>query len=82
MTVSPKGGAHALVVTRGNELKLVYPQPDAPPDRFADADFEHFFLQPMDGPNLHDNMRRAVAYCLAHPQWRIGLQTHKILGIA
>jgi 7-carboxy-7-deazaguanine synthase (Cx14CxxC type) len=78
--VSPKDGA-VLRQRRGNELKLVYPQPGAPPEQFADLEFEHFFLQPMDGPDLRENMRHAVAYCLAHPQWRIGLQTHKILGI-
>ncbi len=79
--VSPKAGA-PLRQTRGNELKLVYPQEGAPPEEFAGLPFQHFFLQPMDGPNLRENMRRAVTYCLAHPQWRIGLQTHKILGIA
>jgi organic radical activating enzyme len=79
--VSPKAGA-PLRQRRGNELKLVYPQEGAPPEEFAGLEFEHFFLQPMDGPSLRENMRRAVAYCLAHPQWRIGLQTHKILGIA
>ena len=79
--VSPKAGA-PLRQRRGNELKLVYPQEGAPPEDFAGLDFEHFFLQPMDGPNLADNMRRAVDYCLAHPRWRVGLQMHKILGIA
>jgi organic radical activating enzyme len=79
--VSPKAGA-PLRQRQGNELKLVYPQEGAPPEDFIGLEFEHFFLQPMDGPNLRENMRRAVAYCLAHPQWRIGLQTHKILGIA
>jgi 7-carboxy-7-deazaguanine synthase (Cx14CxxC type) len=78
--VSPKAGS-ATVLMRGNELKLVYPQADAPPERFADADFEHFFLQPMDGPNAEANTARTVAYCLEHPQWRLSLQTHKIVGI-
>ncbi len=78
--VSPKADA-TTVLLRGNELKLVYPQPDAPPDRFADADFEHFFLQPMDGPDLDANIASTVAYCLEHPQWRLSLQTHKITGI-
>lgn len=78
--VSPKGSA-PLVLTHGDELKLVYPQPDAPPERFAQLDFRHFFLQPMDGILKADATRRAVAYCLAHPQWRLGLQTHKVVGI-
>ena len=65
----------------GNELKLVYPQPLAQPERFAGADFEHFYLQPMDGPDLDANIQATIAYCLAHPQWRLSLQTHKITGI-
>lgn len=85
--VSPKADA-PLVQTSGDELKLVYPQADAPPERFADLDFRHFFLQPMDGLGEHAaatrarNTEAALAYCLAHPQWRLSLQTHKILGIA
>jgi 7-carboxy-7-deazaguanine synthase (Cx14CxxC type) len=78
--VSPKAGA-TTVLLRGNELKLVYPQEAAPPERFADADFEHFFLQPMDGPEITANIALSVEYCLAHPQWRLSLQTHKITGI-
>jgi 7-carboxy-7-deazaguanine synthase (Cx14CxxC type) len=78
--VSPKAGA-PLRQTSGHELKLVYPQTDAPPERFADLAFERFSLQPMDGPNLRDNTARAVSYCLAHPQWRLSLQTHKFLGL-
>jgi 7-carboxy-7-deazaguanine synthase len=78
--VSPKSTA-ALVLTRGQELKLVYPQSDAPPERFELLDFEHFFLQPMDGPMVEANTRLAVAYCLAHPRWRLSVQTHKALGI-
>jgi 7-carboxy-7-deazaguanine synthase len=78
--VSPKAGS-TTVLLRGDELKLVYPQEDAPPERFADADFEHFFLQPMDGPLVDENTRLAVAYCLAHPRWRLSVQTHKALGI-
>ncbi len=78
--VSPK--AHApLRVTGGNELKLVFPQIDAPPDRYERLRFDHFFLQPMDGPHVEANTRLAVDYCLAHPQWRLSLQTHKQLGI-
>ena len=78
--VSPKADA-ALKLTRGNELKLVYPQELAPPERFAALDFAHFFLQPMDGPECEENTRAAVDYCRAHPQWRLSLQTHKLLGI-
>jgi 7-carboxy-7-deazaguanine synthase len=78
--VSPKAGS-TTVLLRGDELKLVYPQEDAPPERFADTDFEHFYLQPMDGPELAANVAGTVAYCLAHPQWRLSLQTHKITGI-
>jgi len=83
LCVSPKGRA-ALVQTMGNELKLVYPQPEpeAQPERFESLDFEHFFLQPMDSPALAGNTRAAIDYCLAHPRWRLSLQTHKILGIA
>ena len=78
--VSPKSTA-PLVLTRGHELKLVYPQPDAPPERFASLAFDRFFLQPMDGPFVEENTRLAVAYCLAHPRWRLSVQTHKALGI-
>ncbi|MBB4210030.1 7-carboxy-7-deazaguanine synthase (Cx14CxxC type) [Rhodothalassium salexigens DSM 2132] len=80
LCVSPKAGA-PLVQTRGQELKLVYPQPGAEPERFADLDFAHRFLQPMDGPALADNTRQAIAYCLANPRWRLSVQTHKVLGI-
>lgn len=78
--VSPKSTA-PLVLARGNELKLVYPQRDAPPERFASLAFDHFFLQPMDGPDVAENTRLAVAYCLAHPKWRLSVQTHKALGM-
>lgn len=78
--VSPKAGTD-LRLTFGHELKLVYPQVEAPPERFADLDFPYFFLQPMDGPNLPANTARAIAYCKAHPRWRLSLQTHKLLGI-
>jgi 7-carboxy-7-deazaguanine synthase len=78
--VSPKAGA-PLVVRKGHELKLVYPQPEAMPDRFERLDFQQFYLQPMDGPDREKNTRRAVAYCLSHPQWKLSLQTHKYLGI-
>ena len=83
--VSPKADA-PLVLTRGHELKLVYPQQqhDAQPERFESLAFESFFLQPMDGPTAEDTLahtQAALAYCLAHPQWRLSLQTHKFLGI-
>ena len=79
--VSPKAGA-TLVLTHGDELKLVYPQPGAMPEDFESLDFRHFFLQPMDGLLRRQNTESAVAYCLAHPQWRLSVQVHKVLGIA
>lgn len=78
--VSPKAGTD-LAVRQGNELKLVYPQRGAEPERYAGLEFEHFFLQPMDGPAIRENTRSVVEYCLAHPPWRVGLQAHKLLGI-
>lgn len=78
--VSPKAGAE-FVQRSGNELKLVYPQVDAAPERYAGLAFEHFFLQPMDSPAREQNTRAAIAYCLAHPQWRLSVQTHKMLGL-
>ncbi|GIU66200.1 7-carboxy-7-deazaguanine synthase [Candidatus Phycosocius spiralis] len=78
--VSPKAGAD-FVQRTGHELKLVYPQPNAMPDRFNNLDFKHYFLQPMDGPQKDDYTAAVVAYCLANPQWRLSLQTHKLLGI-
>ena len=80
LTVSPKAGA-PFVLKRGSELKLVYPQPGADPEKFAGLAFDHFFLQPMDSPERAKNTALAVDYCLAHPQWRLSLQTHKITGI-
>jgi 7-carboxy-7-deazaguanine synthase (Cx14CxxC type) len=78
--MSPKAGA-PLALVRGNELKLVFPQEGAPPTDFEGLEFDQFFLQPMDGPQLATNTEAAVAYCLAHPRWRLSLQTHKLLGI-
>jgi 7-carboxy-7-deazaguanine synthase (Cx14CxxC type) len=78
--VSPKAGAD-LVLRRGHELKLVYPQAGAQPENFAGLDFERFSLQPMDGPDVAQNTQSAIDYCLRHPQWRLSLQTHKALGI-
>lgn len=80
--VSPKANA-PLRLVNGNELKLVYPQVEreAQPECFEQLDFRHFSLQPMDGPHLTENTRRAVQYCLSHPRWRLSLQTHKLLGL-
>jgi 7-carboxy-7-deazaguanine synthase (Cx14CxxC type) len=78
--VSPKAGSETIL-RRGNELKLVYPQPGAQPETFEADDFDHFYLQPMDGPNLERNTELALEYCLAHPQWNLSLQTHKFVGI-
>ena len=82
LCVSPKADA-PLVQRFGQELKLVYPQkePEAAPERFADLEFDHLFLQPLDGPELEANTRKAIEYCLGHPRWRLSLQTHKIIGI-
>ena len=78
--VSPKAGAE-LKLTQGHELKLVYPQPEAPPERFESLAFERFYLQPMDGPDLAANTARSIDYCKSHPLWRLSIQTHKLLGI-
>jgi 7-carboxy-7-deazaguanine synthase len=78
--VSPKAGS-TTVLRRGNELKLVYPQPEAQPESFEADDFTQFYLQPMDGPDLGRNTQLALEYCLAHPQWKLSLQTHKFVGI-
>jgi 7-carboxy-7-deazaguanine synthase len=78
--VSPKARA-PLVLTSGNELKLVYPQEGGEPERYEHLEFDHFFLQPMDGLDVEANTRLALEYCLRHPRWRLSLQTHKLLGI-
>jgi 7-carboxy-7-deazaguanine synthase (Cx14CxxC type) len=78
--VSPKADA-PVVQTSGQELKLVHPQPGVDPARFESLTFERFYLQPMDGPELEANTRAVVAYCLAHPRWRLSVQTHKYLGL-
>lgn len=78
--VSPKAGTD-LVVTSGDDLKLVYPQPGAEPHRYEQLNFTNFLLQPLDGPDRDANTRAAIEYCLAHPQWRLSMQTHKYLGI-
>jgi 7-carboxy-7-deazaguanine synthase len=78
--VSPKAGA-PLVLTHGNELKLVFPQEGAGPEQYEALQFTHFLLQPMDGPDRTQNSALAVEYCKAHPKWRLSVQTHKMLGI-
>ena len=78
--VSPKAG-NTLVQTRGNELKLVYPQPGIHPSQFEHLDFQQFWLQPMDNPLQRANTEQAIAYCLEHPRWRLSTQTHKMIGI-
>jgi 7-carboxy-7-deazaguanine synthase (Cx14CxxC type) len=78
--VSPKAGAE-LVLRSGDELKLIFPQAGAAPEQFAHLDFRHFLLQPMDGPERAANTQLAIQYCLAHPRWRLSLQTHKLIGI-
>jgi 7-carboxy-7-deazaguanine synthase (Cx14CxxC type) len=78
--VSPKAGAD-LLLRSGDELKLVYPQEGAEPRLYEHLEFRHFFLQPMDGPARMQNTALAVEYCLRNPQWRLSLQTHKLIGI-
>lgn len=78
--VSPKAGSE-LIVFAGDELKLVFPQQGAAPEQFEHLNFEHFFLQPMDSPQQAQNIQSTLAYCLAHPKWRLSLQTHKVLRI-
>lgn len=78
--VSPKARAEC-VLQSGDELKLVYPQTGGEPEKYASLDFEHFYLQPMDGPDVEANTAKAVEYCLHHPQWQLSIQTHKLVGI-
>lgn len=80
ITVSPKAGA-GLVVTSGHELKLVYPQAGAEPERYEGLSFDSYFLQPMDGPDHDRNVAEATSWCLGHPRWRLSLQTHKLIGL-
>jgi 7-carboxy-7-deazaguanine synthase (Cx14CxxC type) len=80
LCLSPKADSD-VVIKGGDELKLVYPQEGGAPERYRHLQFRHFFLQPMDGPDRERNTRLALGYCLAHPEWRLSLQTHKILGI-
>ena len=78
--VSPKTDAEQVLM-KGDEIKLIYPQEGAPPERYAGQDFRNFFLQPMDNTVRAANTEAATAYCLAHPQWRLSLQTHKLIGL-
>ncbi len=78
--VSPKANTE-LKITSGQELKLVFPQAGAEPEKYETLDFEHFYLQPMDGPLLQENTQLTLDYCLSHPKWKLSLQTHKLLGI-
>jgi 7-carboxy-7-deazaguanine synthase len=80
VTVSPKANTE-LKIKQGNELKLVYPQAGMEPEKFERLAFDHFFLQPMDGPDAEQNTQLAMQYCLEHPRWRLSLQTHKLLKI-
>jgi len=78
--VSPKANTE-LVIKKGNELKLIYPQLGAMPEQFQDLKFWHYWLQPMDSKQLKMNTEKAILYCMANPQWRLSLQTHKLIGI-
>jgi 7-carboxy-7-deazaguanine synthase (Cx14CxxC type) len=78
--VSPKAGTD-IILRKGDELKLVYPQPNIEPALFEHMEFRHFFLQPLDGPSRDENTSLAVKYCLTHPRWRLSFQIHKYLGI-
>lgn len=78
--VSPKAETD-VVVEEGTELKLVFPQAGAEPEKFEHLKFEHFYLQPMDGPKLKHNTERAIEYCLSHPKWNLSVQTHKLVGL-
>lgn len=78
--VSPKADTE-LAIRQGHELKLVYPQAQNAPEDYTALSFQHFLLQPMDGPDLAQNTARAIDYCLRHPQWRLSVQTHKTIGI-
>lgn len=80
LCVSPKAGA-PLAVEGGSELKLVFPQQAFDPIQFEKLAFDHFYLQPMDGPDINHNTKLALDYCLANPRWKLSIQTHKLLGI-
>ena len=78
--ISPKANT-TLKINKGDELKLVYPQTGASPENFEHLNFEHFYLQPMDGPDIEKNTLQTLEYCLQHPQWHLSIQTHKLLKI-
>ena len=78
--VSPKAGSN-LIITKGNELKLVYPQHGIDPSQYENLNFDYFSLQPMDNENLNENIQKTIKYCHEHPLWRLSLQTHKFVGI-
>ena len=78
--VSPKPRS-TIIQTTGNELKFVYPQPELDPEDYAEWTFDHWFIQPMDGPEGRANVERATQYCMQNPKWRLSLQTHKLIGI-
>jgi 7-carboxy-7-deazaguanine synthase (Cx14CxxC type) len=78
--VSPKATA-PVTLSSGNELKLVYPQPSAMPDRFSHLQFDYYFLQPMDGPAVKENTQATIDYCKSNPQWRLSIQMHKLVGL-
>ncbi len=80
LCVSPKAGTR-LILRKGDELKLVYPQPGAEPELFTELDFRYFYLQPLCGPDTARNTELAVRYCQTHPRWRLSVQLHKILGL-
>ncbi len=80
LCISPKMGS-SMIVTKGHELKLVYPQIDGNPEQFENLDFKHFYLQPMDSPHLVENTKAAVNYCKANPKWHLSVQTHKAINI-
>jgi 7-carboxy-7-deazaguanine synthase (Cx14CxxC type) len=81
LCVSPKADSK-LIIERGDELKLIYPQEGVDPKSFTHLPFSFFYLQPMDGPNLTENTRQAIAYCMEEPVWRLSIQTHKVVGIS
>lgn len=78
--MSPKPNTEIKVI-RGNELKFVFPQSDLAPENFLEYQFDHYYIQPMDGPYIQNNIRLALDYCLKNPQWKLSLQTHKMIGI-
>jgi len=80
ITVSPKANTE-IVITRGDELKLVFPQVENKPEQYTSLDFEHYYLQPMDGLTVEESTKSCIQYCKENPQWKLSLQTHKILGI-